>query len=154
MYRYYFIIVVLYVVMRLYNTIYNPTIILILQYTALVALGTQLARDLATIGLVTICKCQEVPRSAIHNTIRGIYIPIPRAILGSEPNRRPSRAHNMDMTTCQACTSSDFSAIFFWYDEYCRGLFRIFADKETVYIGYDGLSYWSEKEWFLMLHLW
>ena len=50
MYRYYFIIVVLYVVMRLYNTLYNPTTIPILQYTALVALGTQLAKDLATIG--------------------------------------------------------------------------------------------------------
>lgn len=79
---------------------------------ALMALGTQLARDLATIGLVTICKCQEVPISATHNTTRGIYIPIPRATLGSETNRRPSRAHNMDMTTCQACTNSDFSVIF------------------------------------------
>lgn len=44
-----------------YNTLYNPTIILILQYTVLVTLGTQLARDLAMIGLVTICKNQEVP---------------------------------------------------------------------------------------------
>lgn len=87
-------------------------LLLILQYTALVALGTQLVRDLATIGLVTICKCQEVPISATHNTIGGIYIPIPRAILGSEPNRRPSRAHNMDMTSCQVCTSSDLSVIF------------------------------------------
>ena len=87
-------------------------LLLILQYTALVALGTQLVRDLATIGLVTICKCQEVPISATHNTIGGIYIPIPRAILGSEPNRRPSRAHNMDMTNCQVCTSSDLSVIF------------------------------------------
>lgn len=65
---------VLYVVMRLYNTLYNPTIIPILQYTALVALGTQLARDLATIGLVAVCKCQEVPRSAIHSTIKLMYI--------------------------------------------------------------------------------
>lgn len=87
-------------------------LLLILQYTALVALGTQLVRDLATIGLVTICKCQEVPISATHSTIGGIYIPIPRAILGSEPNRRPSRAHNMDMTSCQVCTSSDLSVIF------------------------------------------
>ena len=47
---------------------------LILQYTALVALGTQLARDLATIGLVTICKCQEVPISATHSTIKLMYI--------------------------------------------------------------------------------
>ena len=38
------------------------------------ALGTQLARDLATIGLVTICKCQEVPISATHNTIVLMYI--------------------------------------------------------------------------------
>ena len=41
---------------------------------ALVALDTQLAKDLATIGLVTICKCQEVPISAIHNTITLMYV--------------------------------------------------------------------------------
>ena len=49
-------------------------LLLILQYTALVALGTQLVRDLATIGLVTICKCQEVPISATHNMIVLMYI--------------------------------------------------------------------------------
>lgn len=49
-------------------------LLLILQYTALVALGTQLVRDLATIGLVIICKCQEVPISATHNMIVLMYI--------------------------------------------------------------------------------
>ena len=133
---------------------YNAPISLILQYTALVALGTQPAKNLATIGLVTVYKCQEVPISAIHSVLKRIYFLISRATLGSETNRRPIKAHNIDMTTCQACIYSDLPAIFFWYDEYCRGVFRIFADIEIAYPWYDGLSYWVIKERFLILYYW